>query len=115
MNYGQGSSREHAALAPLHLGVRAVITKSFARIHVANLINAGILPLTFKNPEDYDLLSQDEDLVIENIYAGLESGEMTLRSLTTGKEIPLLCSLTKRQGDMLKAGGLLQYTKEMAE
>mgnify|MGYP003294409035 CR=1 FL=1 len=115
MNYGQGSSREHAALAPLHLGVRAVITKSFARIHVANLINAGILPLTFKNPEDYDLLNQDEDLVIENIYAGLESGEMTLRSLTTGKEIPLVCSLTKRQGDMLKAGGLLQYTKEMAE
>ncbi len=115
MNYGQGSSREHAALAPLHLGVRAVITKSFARIHVANLINAGILPLTFKNPEDYDLLNQDEDLVIENIYAGLESGEMTLRSLTTGKCIPLVCSLTRRQGDMLKAGGLLQYTKEMAE
>ncbi len=114
-NYGQGSSREHAALVPLYLGVRAVIAKSFARIHVANLINAGILPLTFKNAEDYDLLNQDEDLVIENIYAGLASGEMTLRSFTTGKEIPLVCSLTERQGDMLKKGGLLAYTKEMGE
>ena len=108
-NYGQGSSREHAALVPLYLGVRAVITKSFARIHVANLINAGIMPLTFKNPEDYDKLSQGDDLVIENIYAGMDSGEMILQDKTSGEEIPLICSFTDRQKAILKAGGLLKY------
>ena len=108
-NYGQGSSREHAALVPLYLGVRAVITKSFARIHVANLINAGIMPLTFKNPEDYDKLSQDDVLAIENVYAGMDSGEMTLVDETTGERIPLVCSFSERQKAILKAGGLLKY------
>ena len=108
-NYGQGSSREHAALVPLYLGVRAVITKSFARIHVANLINAGIMPLTFKNPEDYDRLSQGDDLVIENIYAGMDSGEMILQDKTSGEAFTLVCSFTDRQKAILKAGGLLKY------
>ena len=108
-NYGQGSSREHAALVPLYLGVRAVITKSFARIHVANLINAGIMPLTFKNPEDYEKLHQDDVLQIENVYAGMDSGEMTLFDETTGDRIPLVCSFSERQKAILKAGGLLKY------
>ncbi len=108
-NYGQGSSREHAALVPLYLGVRAVITKSFARIHVANLINAGIMPLTFKNPADYEKLHQDDVLRIENVYAGMDSGEMTLVDETTGDNIPLLCSFSERQKAILKAGGLLKY------
>ena len=108
-NYGQGSSREHAALVPLYLGVRAVITKSFARIHVANLINAGIMPLTFKNPADYEKLHQDDVLRIENVYDGMGSGEMTLIDETTGDNIPLLCSFSERQKAILKAGGLLKY------
>ena len=108
-NYGQGSSREHAALVPLYLGVRAVITKSFARIHVANLINAGIMPLTFKNPADYEKLHQDDVLRIENVYDGMDSGEMTLVDETTGDNIPLLCSFSERQKAILKAGGLLKY------
>jgi aconitate hydratase len=109
-NYGQGSSREHAALVPLYLGVRAVIAKSFARIHAANLINAGILPLTFKNPDDYDLLPQGEKLTLKNIYAGMESGEIILNA--GGREITLCCSFTERQKAMLKTGGLLAWTKE---
>ena len=108
-NYGQGSSREHAALVPLYLGVRVVITKSFARIHVANLINAGIMPLTFKNPEDYDKLFQGDELVIENIYAGMDSGEMILQDKTSGEAFTLVCSFTDRQKAILKAGGLLKY------
>ena len=111
-NYGQGSSREHAALVPLYLGVRAVITKSFARIHIANLINAGIMPLTFQNPEDYDKIDQGDKLTIKNIYAGMESGAMTLIDETKGLEIPLTCAFTDRQIAILKAGSLLAYTKE---
>ncbi|MBR5011650.1 MAG: aconitate hydratase, partial [Clostridia bacterium] len=110
-NYGQGSSREHAALVPLYLGVSAVITKSFARIHVANLINAGIMPLTFKNPDDYDKLNQGDTLAIDGIFEGMDSGEMTLVNKTTKESIPLTCSFTQRQKDILKAGGLLSYTK----
>ena len=109
-NYGQGSSREHAALVPLYLGVRAVIAKSFARIHVANLINAGILPLTFKDPADYDALSQGDALALRNIHAGMDAGEITLEDVTTGKTCALTCAFTQRQKDMLKAGGLLAYT-----
>ncbi len=114
-NYGQGSSREHAALVPLYLGVRAVIAKSFARIHAANLINAGIMPLTFKNPDDYDTLSQDDLLEITGVYVGMDSGEMTLLNKTTGKEVTLCADFTDRQKAILKAGGLLAYTKEMGE
>jgi aconitate hydratase len=109
-NYGQGSSREHAALVPLYLGVRAVIAKSFARIHAANLINAGILPLTFADPDDYDALTQGETLTLTGIDAGLDSGTMTLHA--GDREIPVCGSFTKRQAAMLRAGGLLNYTKE---
>ncbi len=108
-NYGQGSSREHAALVPLYLGVRAVIAKSFARIHAANLINAGIMPLTFANPDDYDVLSQGDELKIDNVYEGMDSGRMILKDITTGKELPLSCEFTERQKAILKAGGLLKY------
>ena len=111
-NYGQGSSREHAALVPLYLGVRAVITKSFARIHVANLINAGIMPLTFKNPEDYDRLNQGDMLSVSGVFEGMDNGEMTLNDETTGESFTLCCSFTERQKAILKAGGLLKYTKE---
>ncbi len=109
-NYGQGSSREHAALVPLYLGVRAVIAKSFARIHVANLINAGILPLTFKNPADYDAVSQGDRLALRDIHAGMDVGCIRLEDVTTGKTFDLACDFTERQKDMLKAGGLLAYT-----
>ena len=110
-NYGQGSSREHAALVPMYLGVRAVITKSFARIHVANLINAGIMPLTFKNPEDYDKLNQGDKLTLTNVFDGMDKGEITLRDETTGESFALSCAFTERQKAILKAGGLLEYTK----
>ena len=108
-NYGQGSSREHAALVPLYLGVKAVVAKSFARIHAANLVNAGILPLTFKNPDDYEKCTQGDTLSLENVFEGMEKGEITLN--VNGEKIPLVCSYTKRQIDILKAGGLLAYTK----
>ena len=111
-NYGQGSSREHAALVPMYLGVRAVITKSFARIHIANLINAGIMPLTFKNTDDYDKLTQGDKLTLNNVFEGMEKGEIILKNETTGDEIELVASFTERQKEILKAGGLLSYTKK---
>ena len=114
-NYGQGSSREHAALVPLYLGVRVVITKSFARIHVANLINAGIMPLTFANAEDYEKVSQGDMLSISNVWAGMDCGKMMLKNETTGAEIPLVCAFTERQKAILKAGSLLAYTKEQLQ
>ncbi len=113
-NYGQGSSREHAALAPLYLGIKAVLVKSFARIHRANLINAGILPLTFVNEADYDLISLGDELVIDDVRKLIENGETTLtvKNKTTGKEIPVLCELSGRAKDIILAGGLLDYTRE---
>lgn len=111
-NYGQGSSREHAALVPMYLGVRAVITKSFARIHVANLINAGIMPLTFENPEDYDRINQGDKLAMTDIFEGMDAGRIALVDETTGESFALVCNFTERQKDILKAGGLLQYTKK---
>ena len=111
-NYGQGSSREHAALVPMYLGIRCVIAKSFARIHVANLINAGILPLTFKNPADYNLLSQGDKLNLSDIMSGMATGELILTNENTGAKISLVCDLTERQIDIVTAGGLLNYTKE---
>ncbi len=108
-NYGQGSSREHAALVPLYLGVKAVVAKSFARIHAANLVNAGILPLTFENPEDYDKFNQDDELTLENVFEGMKCGKMVLKS--KNYEAVLNCSYTERQIDILMAGGLLAYTK----
>ncbi len=109
-NYGQGSSREHAALAPLYLGVKAVITKSFARIHAANLINAGILPLTFADPADYDKLAEGDEIVLADIFAAVEAGSMTLTT-KAGDKIKLDCAYSPRQIAILKAGGLLPYTK----
>jgi aconitate hydratase len=111
VNYGQGSSREHAALVPLYLGVRAVVAKSFARIHAANLVNAGILPLTFRTPEDYERLNQGNRLVLENLHAALESGEVVLKNETTGESILLDAHLTERNREILLAGGLLDYTR----
>ena len=109
-NYGQGSSREHAALVPLYLGVRAVIAKSFARIHAANLINAGILPLCFEDPADYDRIEQGDVLELTGVHAGLESGHFTLRA--NGKEMRLAGTFSERQRAVLLAGGLLNYTRE---
>lgn len=113
-NYGQGSSREHAALVPLYLGVRAVIAKSFARIHVANLINAGILPLTFANPDDYDRIQQRDQLKLSGILEGMAKGTITLTDESKGFSVPLGCSFTERQIGILKAGGMLAYTKEQS-
>ena len=114
-NYGQGSSREHAALVPLYLGVKAVITKSFARIHVANLVNAGILPFTFKNEADYDKIAQGDELALPEIRERLKSNEsIVLKNITKGEEYELDSShLSERQRDMLLCGGLLDYTREM--
>lgn len=114
-NYGQGSSREHAALVPLYLGVRAVIAKSFARIHVANLINVGILPLTFKNSEDYDRLNLNDTLTFSDVHSGMDKGVIMMKDETTGESFELSCSFTERQKDILKAGGLLAYTKEQGK
>ena len=111
-NYGQGSSREHAALVPMYLGVRCVIAKSFARIHIANLINAGILPLTFENPDDYELLTQGSKLTISGIFQGMQQGKLFVTDNVSGNKIPVICSLTERQIAILTAGGLLNYTKE---
>ncbi len=112
-NYGQGSSREHAALAPLYLGVKAVITKSFARIHVANLINAGIVPLTFKNEADYDKIDQLDELKIERIGEQIKNGNtITVTDVTKGFTFETNADFSDRQKEMLYAGGLLNYTKQ---
>lgn len=113
-NYGQGSSREHAALAPLYLGIKAVLVKSFARIHRANLINAGILPLTFVNEADYDKISQGDEIVLADVRKAIEEDktQLTVVNKTTGAEIPVLCELTGRTKDIVLAGGLLDYTRE---
>ena len=112
-NYGQGSSREHAALVPLYLGIKAVITKSFARIHCANLVNAGIIPFTFKNAEDYDKISVNDMLSLPDIRNIIKSGsEAVLKNLTTGEEYKLEYQLSDRQVDILLAGSLLDYTRE---
>ena len=114
-NYGQGSSREHAALAPLYLGVKAVITKSFARIHMANLINAGIIPMTFENESDYDRVSQDDELKIENVKSQIEAGNtVKVTNVTKGFDFNVNVNFSQRQKDMIFAGGLLNYTKQNA-
>ena len=114
-NYGQGSSREHAALVPLYLGVRAVIVKSFARIHCANLVNAGILPLVFENPADYDTIDQGDILALEGIDDAMKAGgKVTLVNKTKNTTISLTCQASDRQREMLLAGGLLNYTRENA-
>jgi aconitate hydratase len=112
-NYGQGSSREHAALAPLYLGVRAVIVKSFARIHKANLINAGILPLEFQNEFDYEHIDEGDILSLDGIRRDIEAGktEFVLQNKTNGKAIKVLCDLSGRAKDIMLSGGLLDFTK----
>ena len=116
-NYGQGSSREHAALAPLYLGVKAVLAKSFARIHRANLINNGILPLTFADAADYDAVNEGDEIVIADapaqIAAAAEGGAVT--ASIAGREVELRLDITPRQRDILLAGGLLNYTREHRE
>ena len=115
-NYGQGSSREHAALAPLYLGVKGVIALGFARIHRANLINNGILPLCLENEADYDALGEGDGVVIENVHeqiAAAARGEGVV--LRCGdREVKVRMSITPRQRDILLAGGLLNYTREQA-
>ena len=110
-NYGQGSSREHAALVPLYLGVKAVIVKSFARIHKANLINSGILPLTFEDPADYDTIDMGDDLVLPDIRNKILKGEkIVLVNKTKGREMALVSDFSDRQKGILADGGLLNHT-----
>lgn len=112
-NYGQGSSREHAALVPLYLGIKAVITKSFARIHCANLVNAGILPFTFKNADDYDKISQGDELSLPNVRELIVSNSpVVLKNLTKNEQYELSYELSDRQKDIILDGGLLNYTRE---
>ena len=113
-NYGQGSSREHAALAPLYLGIKAVIVKSFARIHKANLVNAGILPLTFENEADYDKISQSDTLEFTNLRNAVANDTVIYASLSsTGEKIPLNLELSERERKIILDGGLLDYTREL--
>ena len=112
-NYGQGSSREHAALVPLYLGIKSVITKSFARIHQANLINAGIVPFTFADPADYDRIEKGDKLALDGIRETIENGgEAVLKNETKGESYKLCYSFSGRQKDIILAGGLLNYTRE---
>ncbi len=114
-NYGQGSSREHAALAPLYLGVRAVIVKSFARIHMANLINNGILPLVFADPKDYDKIDENDVLIMKDLDQNVGSKDKFLVENTTkGTSFEVELNVSKRLRDVLIAGGLLNYTSANA-
>ena len=113
-NYGQGSSREHAALAPLYLGIKAVIVKSFARIHKANLVNAGILPLTFENEADYDKISQSDTLEFSDLRNAVAKDSVIYATLSsTGEKIPLNLELSERERKIILDGGLLDYTREL--
>ncbi len=111
INYGQGSSREHAALIPLYLGIRAVLAKSFARIHQANLVNNGIIPLIFKNPEDYDNVNEMDELLIENTFFQVKKGIVKIKNLTKGKEYKMLLNITASQKEIIVQGGLLNLVK----
>jgi aconitate hydratase len=111
-NYGQGSSREHAAIAPMYLGVRAILARSFARIHQANLVNMAILPLVFASDADYASLAQDDELEIAGIHRALAEGRpLVARQVSTGREFALSHNLTGRQIAILLAGGLLSYIR----
>lgn len=115
-NYGQGSSREHAALVPLYLGVKGVIAKSFARIHMANLVNSGILPLTFANEEDYEGIDQGDELVLEDAVNKVKAGErFVIRNVTKGKDIEVVLALSERLKNIILAGGMLNYVKQNAQ
>jgi len=111
-NYGQGSSREHAALAPRYLGIRAKIAKSFARIHKANLVNFGILPLTFKSPADYDLVNQGDMVAFRDLRKLVVSGAEEIPAMVAGREIVTLLEVSDRERQELLAGGTLNYVKK---
>ena len=115
VSYGQGSSREHAAICPMYLGVKAVIAKSLERIHLANLINFGIVPLTFKNDSDYDGIEQGDEVEIPGIRNMIqEGGSLVVNNKTKGTEFEVECNLSDRQREILLAGGTLVYMKEQA-
>ena len=115
-NYGQGSSREHAALAPLYLGIKGVIAKSFARIHMANLINSGILPMTFADEANYDKIDMMDTLVIDNLLDSVKNdNSLIVKNVTKGTEFKVNFALSDRQRDIMALGGLLNYTKEMSK
>jgi aconitate hydratase len=112
LNYGQGSSREHAALAPLQLGVKGVVAKSFARIHMANLVNSGIIPMVFVNEADYDYISEGDTLEIDNAITQIRGqNDIILKNITKNKDIKVNIQLSERQAEILLAGGLINYTK----
>lgn len=110
-NYGQGSSREHAALVPLYLGIRAVFAKSFARIHKANLLNNGIIPLVFDNTEDYDSIDEFDELVINNALSSVETGKFVVENSTKGKSYNMTLNISDRQKNMILEGGLINSLK----
>jgi aconitate hydratase len=111
INYGQGSSREHAALVPLYLGIKAVLAKSFARIHQANLVNNGIIPLVFENPEDYDDMEEIDELLIEDAIFQVKGKASKIKNLTKGKEYRMILDITPRQREMIIQGGLLNLIR----
>jgi aconitate hydratase len=110
-NYGQGSSREHAAMGPMYMGVKGVIAKSFARIHKANLVNFGLLPLELADPADYDQIEPADVLEVADVHAGIDRGRITMRNVTRGSAFDVVIDLTPREKGLLKAGGILPYTK----
>jgi aconitate hydratase len=111
-NYGQGSSREHAAMGPMYMGVKGVVAKSFARIHKANLVNFGLLPLTFADPAVYDTIAEGDVLAAEDVHAGIDRGRFTMRNETKGTSFEVEIDLTERERTILKAGGVLPYTRD---
>jgi aconitate hydratase len=111
-NYGQGSSREHAALAPMHLGIKGVLAKSFARIHKANLINFGVLPLEFTNPDDYNSVELGNRIRMNNILEVLSGNNRVVKVKIKSKNVSFALHLSRRMREILVAGGLLNYTKE---
>jgi aconitate hydratase len=111
-NYGQGSSREHAAMGPMYMGIKGVVAKSFARIHKANLVNFGLLPLTFADPAAYDAIAEGDVLAAEGIHAGIDGGRFTMRNETKGTTFEVEIDLTEREQTILKAGGVLPYTRD---
>jgi aconitate hydratase len=111
-SYGQGSSREHAAMCPMYLGVKVVLAKSLERIHTANLINFGIVPLVFENPADYDAMAQGDEIVIEGFKKALETGgKIVIKNKTKGKDIPVKHGMSGRDRNIVLAGGTLNYIK----
>lgn len=112
-NYGQGSSREHAALAPLYLGIRAVLVKSFARIHKANLINSGIVPMTFENPKDYEKIEPMDSLTFDNIYEEIAKGILTAKNISKNYTFKVKVELSEKDIKIIKAGGTLNYNKKI--